>query len=146
MQKCIECNYFLNYDTFNYSVYEFGLPLCRQCQNWLREIKHETTEQTLDLYFELKKRGVPAEIEKFDGFKTIDIAVPEAKVNIEVDGKHHNFNPHQALADLKRTYYAFRKGFLTLRIPNSLIEYHLDETADLITDFLNETRIKNYRY
>jgi hypothetical protein len=34
----------------------------------------------------LKKREVPAELEKFDGHKTIDIAVADARVNIEVDG------------------------------------------------------------
>jgi very-short-patch-repair endonuclease len=35
-----------------------------------------------------------------DGYKTIDIAVTHARVNIEVDGLHHNFEPDQALADL----------------------------------------------
>ncbi|WP_425269405.1 DUF559 domain-containing protein [Leptospira koniambonensis] len=76
----------------------------------------------------------------YDGFKHIDIAIPEAKVNIEVDGGHHNFDKKQALADLKRTYYSFKKGYLTLRIPNSLItKENLDETADYIVDFLHES-------
>jgi len=51
----------------------------------------------------------------------------------------HNFNPNQALADLKRTFFAFRKGYLTLRIPNSLVRSHLDQTADFITEFLMES-------
>lgn len=38
------------------------------------------------LYFSLREREVPAELEKFDGYKTIDIAVVEVKVNIEVAG------------------------------------------------------------
>ena len=101
-----------------------------------------TTYETIRLYFALKKRGVPAEMEKFDGYKHIDIAIPEARVNIEVDGGHHNFNRNQALSDLKRTYYSFKKGYLTLRIPNSLVttDSYLNETADYIVDFLNEQK------
>jgi very-short-patch-repair endonuclease len=85
---------------------------------------------------------VPAQLEKFDGFKHIDIAIPEAKVNIEVDGSHHNYSTKQALADLKRTYHSFLKGYLTLRIPNSLVknDFVLEETADYIVGFLNENR------
>ena len=78
-----------------------------------------------------------AEIEKFDGHKTIDIAIVEKRVNIEVDGIHHNANPQQAFADLQRTYFSFLKGYLTLRIPNSLVRNNLEETADMITEILN---------
>jgi len=46
-----------------------------------------------------------------DGYKHIDIAIPEAKINIEIDGVHHNYNAQQALSDLKRTYYSFKKIF-----------------------------------
>jgi very-short-patch-repair endonuclease len=100
----------------------------------------ETTNETLSLYFALKSRDVPAKLELFDGHKTIDIAVPIARVNIEVDGQQHNYNAKQALADLQRTYYSFLKGYLTLRIPNSLIRHDLEETAEFITRILN----KNY--
>ncbi len=89
---------------------------------------------------ELKRRGVPAELEKWDGKKTIDIAVVEAKVNIEVDGGQHNYNSNQALVDLQRTLYSFKKGYLTLRIPNSLIKRDIQKTADLITEFCVESR------
>ena len=93
-----------------------------------------------DEIFALKKREVPAQLEKYDGFKHIDIAVPEAKINIEVDGIHHNFNSTQALRDLKRTYHSFLKGYYTLRIPNSLVrnDSFLDETANFIVKILNE--------
>ena len=89
---------------------------------------------------------MPAELEKWDGYKTIDIAVTEAKVNIEVDGKHHNYNHQQALSDLKRTFYSFQKGYLTLRIPNSLVEWSIEETADYITEFLIESRNRKKTY
>lgn len=136
---CINCNDYINQTVFNYSTENFGFPLCISCQHWYKEgiEKNITTNETLQLYLALKFRGVPAEIEKFDGFKTIDIAVVEKRVNVEVDGSHHNFNSKQALSDLKRTYFSFLKGYLTLRIPNSLVRYHLDETADMITEFLN---------
>lgn len=138
MKYCLECGDEISFKVYEYSINKFGVPLCIEDQHWVIEMETKTTEETLKLYFALKERNVPAEIEKNDGYKTIDIAVVEAKVNIEVDGQQHNFNPHQALADLKRTYYSFKKGYLTLRIPNTLIRWNLEETADYITEFLIE--------
>ena len=136
---CTNCNEYIYQNVFDYSISNFGFPLCLDCQNWYRYgiEKGITTNETLQLYLALKFRGIPAEIEKFDGFKTIDIAIVEKRINIEVDGGHHNFNSKQALSDLRRTYHSFLKGYLTLRIPNSLVRNHLEETADMITDFLN---------
>ncbi|MBN1176033.1 DUF559 domain-containing protein [Candidatus Woesearchaeota archaeon] len=91
------------------------------------------------LWQALRKKGFRAFYEKWDGHKTIDIAIPEVKMNIEVDGGQHNFNPKQALADLKRTYYSFNKGYFTLRIPNSLIRNHFDEALNLIVEILDES-------
>jgi very-short-patch-repair endonuclease len=137
--SCIDCSNSIAQNVFNYSTTNFGLPLCVACQNQFRIRSEKSTREALDLYIALKIRGVPAELEKWDGHKTIDIAVTEAKVNIEVDGVQHNFHSGQALADLKRTFFAFKKGYLTLRIPNSLVRYHLEETADYITEFLMES-------
>lgn len=139
MGYCCECRINLPYNVFEYSVQKFGLPLCITHQRWIENMESITTNETIRLYFALKERGVPAQMEKFDGFKHIDIAVPEAKVNIEVDGKHHNTETKQALSDLKRTYHSFLKGYFTLRIPNSLVrdDYTLNETADYIVEILN---------
>lgn len=142
IDPCLECGNLLSYEVFDYSVSHYGLPLCRSCQEWIKGMQFQSTNETISLYFQLKIRGVPARLEKNDGYKTIDIAVPEAKVNIEVDGMQHNFDSKQALADLKRTYFSFVKGYFTLRIPNSLIRCHLEETADYITDFLNVNNSK----
>ena len=57
--------------------------------------------------------------------------------HIEVDGEYHNTRPKQALADLKRTYYSFKKNYFTLRIPNSLVEKHFEECIDLIIEIVN---------
>ena len=138
--ECLECEIDIDNRVHNYSVDNFGIPLCRDCQDWVRHAEEHSTPESLTLYFELRKRKVPAELEKFDGNKTIDIAVVDAKVNIEVDGQQHNYNPRQALADLKRTYFSFKKGYFTLRIPNSLVKNHLHDTADLITEILNVSK------
>ena len=97
------------------------------------------------MYLSLKSRGVPAELEKFDGYKTIDIAVVDAKVNIEVDGPDRNYKYEQALSDLQRSLHAFRKGYLTLRIPNALVNENLEETANSITNFLKLSKLKILR-
>ena len=100
-----------------------------------------TTPEAYMLYRALIRREVPAFLEKWDGHKHIDIAVPEAKFNIEVDGKHHNTNEKQALSDLKRTYWSFKKDYITLRIPNCLVRDKeiIEETADLIVSMLNNS-------
>jgi len=141
---CIECDATIDLRVFNYSVENYYHPLCRKCQDWLKDILEYSTatDLAIDLYFALKDRGVPAKLEKSDGYKSIDIAVPKSKVNIEVDGMHHSYSGKQALIDLKRTLHSFKKGYATLKIPNALTEYDLEQTADLITEFLIESRIK----
>lgn len=145
MSVCLECNQYINQSVFQYSLNNYGIPLCIEHQRWIDEMIHQTTSETISLYFELKKYGIPAEIEKFDGHKHIDIAIPEAKINIEVDGGHHNYDFYQAMSDLKRTYFSFRKGYYTIRIPNVLIHNRIEETARYIVEILNESLKKNYR-
>ena len=137
---CLECNQTISNGVAEFSYNKYGILLCMNHQSWADHISKNTTFETIRLYFALKMRGVPAIIEKYDGFKHIDIAIPDAKVNIEVDGAHHNYNNMQALADLKRTYHSFVRGYLTLRIPNSLVynDFVLNETAEYIVGFLNE--------
>lgn len=137
---CLECGCYIDWDVYKYSSQTFGVPLCRRHQDWIRDLPYETTDETIALYFALRNRGVPAKLELDDGYKTIDIAIPDAKINIEVDGRHHNYNPRQAMSDLKRTYYSFLRGYFTLRIPNSLINNSLEETADFVTGILNENK------
>lgn len=144
---CLECGHPISEYELKYSIKKYNIPLCKGDQQWIEEMTTQTTEEAIRLYFALKMRDVPAEMEKFDGFKHIDIAIPEAKINIEVDGMQHNYNNKQALADLKRTYYSFLKGYYTIRIPNSLVcnDRTLEETADFIVGILNESLKRNYR-
>lgn len=138
MEICTECNCKITQGVFDFSVENIGVPLCMPHQKWLSEIEENTTAENLTLYFALKQRGVPASIEHYDGHKHIDIVIHEAKVHIEVDGRQH-FNHKQALSDLKRTYYSFLEGYFTLRIPNTLVHEHLDETAEYLVSFMNES-------
>lgn len=108
-------------------------------ENFGGKMGGKATPEAVKLYNALKKEKVPAYLEKWDGYKHIDIAIPEAMINIEIDGSHHNLHSKQALADLKRTYFSFKKGYFTLRIPNSLIREHLDEVVDLVIEILNES-------
>jgi very-short-patch-repair endonuclease len=101
--------------------------------------KNTITSEQEALYLALLNRDVPAEMEKWEGYKHIDIAIPEVKVNIEVDGGHHNTSKRHALSDLKRTYHSHKKGYATIRIPNCLTrdKKTIEETAEYIVKLLN---------
>jgi len=134
--SCIKCNHPLDDKVYTYSKTKIGFGLCRRCQNWFNKENNNPTREAKLLYLALKERNIPVEIEKYDGFKTIDLAIPSMKFNIEVDGLHHNTDLKQATSDLLRTLYSLKKGFLTLRIPNILINESLNETADSITTMM----------
>ena len=99
---------------------------------------HKSTPEARELGELLRQYGWKVELEKYDGYKHIDIAIVECKVNIEVDGLQHGYSRKQALADLERTYYSFIKGYVTLRIPNVLVhDYEARKTtAEFINKFL----------
>jgi very-short-patch-repair endonuclease len=133
MGYCYKCEKPISDDVYRFSMENFYKPLCMDCQ---------PTPEAGKLGHILKKiHNCPIEFEKKVGNMHIDIVIPEARVNIEIDGKHHSLNPKQALADLKRTYYSFRNRFLTLRIPNCLVrdDKTIRETADYIVRLLNES-------
>ena len=140
---CIECRKYLPLKVYNYAITNFGVPFCYEHQDWFR--KTRATVHAKKLYLALRQRNVPAVLEMHDGHKTVDIAVPRSNVYIEVDGAQHSSNPRQALTDLKRTYFSFLEGYLTLRIPNSLLKKEFSKTVNCIIDFLkanNERRLK----
>jgi hypothetical protein len=132
---CLNCNDALTTPELYYSVNRLGHPLCSSCQETLKAKLEHTSRETVKLYFLLKQRGIAAELEKDDS-NTIDIAIVNAKVNIEVDKPQTNYNRRQALAELKQTYYSFEKGYYTLRIPNALVAYDQDDAVSFIEEFL----------
>ena len=144
---CSKCNGQLSRKEFNYSIEHFSKPLCRNCQKSyapleakLEKKKKKSTPEATKLYNILLKMGIKAQLEQWDGYKHIDIAIPEAKVNIEVDGMQHAYSDKQALADLKRTFHSWKKGYVTLRIPNKLLqEGNLFETAKYIKQLIESS-------
>lgn len=92
----------------------------------------EPTKEATDLKEELKKRGVKVYVELNDGHKHVDLGLPDAKLNIEIDGIQHLTDPHQIVADLNRGYYSSKLGYSTMHIPNEMIRLHLQEIADAL--------------
>lgn len=91
------------------------------------------TKEADDLKKALEERGVKVLVELGDGFKHIDLTIPSARINIEVDGIHHLTDPKQILADLERDYFSHKNGYDTMHIPNKLLHLHLDEIADALS-------------
>jgi very-short-patch-repair endonuclease len=141
MVYCNECKRPISPKAYAWSIEKYGRALCGEHQREAR-LASKITPEAKTLGEILKRKGHHVQFEKWDGHKHIDIAIIESQVNIEVDGAHHNLDNKQALRDLKRTYYSFKKGFVTLRIPNCLVSSPkiIQETADFIDEFLRESK------
>ena len=92
------------------------------------------TKEAAALKEALEAEGVRVYQELDDGYKTIDLAIPRAKLNVEVDGIQHLTDPKQILADLGRGFYSHKNGFDTMHIPNELIRTHLQEIAKALAE------------
>lgn len=92
------------------------------------------TKEASDLKGALEKHGVRVLVELHDGHKHIDLAIPKAKINIEVDGIQHLTNPDQIVSDLSRGYYSHKNGFDTMHIPNEMIRLHLGEISNALAE------------
>lgn len=105
-----------------------------------RYFRPQPTPEARKLGDLLRGYGWNVEFEKWDGHKHIDIAITEAKFNIEVEGSQHNLNPNQAFTDQLRDFYSDQRGFVTKRIPNSLLkdDVRAEETAKLLNKQLQE--------
>lgn len=95
--------------------------------------KHSTKTATL-LKEALEKLGVRVLTEVSDGFKHIDLAIPDSRINIEVDGNQHLTDPYQILKDLNRTHYSEKLGYSTIHIPNEEIYSNLGGIASAIAE------------
>ncbi|MES2288059.1 MAG: DUF559 domain-containing protein [Bacteroidota bacterium] len=101
-----------------------------------------STRQALRLANALRDKNIEVITEYWDGHKHIDIFIPSAKLNIEVDGLQHYFRSSQITADFKREYFSTQNGFYTLHIPNFLVKMYLSRVVHAITEVVlkaNET-------
>jgi very-short-patch-repair endonuclease len=133
---CLNCFESIHQHERRFSVNFMGHALCATCQSNLKTSLKESSRETAKLYFSLKQRGIPAVLEKATHLKGVDIAVNGTQLNIEVDTPLHTCHPEKALAELKQVYYSADRGFFTLHIPNALVAYNLEQTADTIASLV----------
>lgn len=84
------------------------------------------------LYDALRTKGIIAQLEYSDGHKTVDIAILQAHLYIEVDGIQHFTNSEQIMRDFKRYHYSDGDDFSTFYVTNQLIDTHLDEVVNAL--------------
>lgn len=97
-------------------------------------MSHQQTKHEKLLAEALEKRGVKILPQFNDSHKHIDLYLPEAKVNIEIDGIQHLTNAQNIISDFGRTYYADKAGYNTIHIQNEILEKYLEKIADAITE------------
>lgn len=94
----------------------------------------QPTKEAKDLKLALEKLGIRVLAEVDDGYKHIDLTIPDARINIEVDGEQHITDAHQILSDLKRSHYSDDRGYDTLHITNTSIRENLGEIASALAE------------
>ncbi|TXH02698.1 MAG: hypothetical protein E6R05_03765 [Candidatus Moraniibacteriota bacterium] len=97
-------------------------------------MKKQPTKYEQMLFNALIKEGIDVVLGYNDGYKTVDIAVLDAKLYIEVDGLQHFTNPKQILSDLQRGHFSDGDDFRTFYTTNQLIETHCEEIARALAD------------
>ncbi|RJQ16882.1 DUF559 domain-containing protein [Candidatus Woesearchaeota archaeon] len=103
--------------------------------------RNKATSRAIKLNDALRKKGIGTMLECPDGHKRVDIRIWKYKLDLEVDGVQHNTSDVQALKDLQRTCGSLEKGFVTVRVPNVLVDKQLDKCIDIILKII-ETRQK----
>lgn len=84
------------------------------------------------LYEALCNKGLKVELEYSDGHKTVDLAILQPRIYIEVDGIQHFTNPEQILRDFKRYHFSDGDDFNTFYVTNQIIDSHLGEVVDAL--------------
>ncbi len=123
--ECVICKSVIDKETYESSNSNFGKALCSE---------HQGNEFQRNLFFALKKRGIPCEFEAYDGFRHVDIAIHDIRLYIEVGETLSPIDPKQFLDDLKKDSYSSQGNYQTRRVNNEFIDGHLDEIADTIKE------------
>ncbi|MFA6017309.1 MAG: DUF559 domain-containing protein [Patescibacteria group bacterium] len=111
------------------------------CEYWIMNQNGKyVTSQAKKLQEALESRGVKVEREHSDGHKHIDIFLSEARMAIEVDGLQHVSDPEQIITDFQREHYSGLNNIDTLHLANSVIDNHLEEIANAITEVVRKRR------
>ena len=124
---CKVCNAVIDKNNFDLTQALFGKPLC---------MAHQGTPYQRRLYEALKQRGITCEYEAFDGFKHVDIAIPRARIYIEIDAVSHTTNPEQLNTDLWEDEYSSKDGYKTIHYSNKQIAENLAAIADALAEVI----------
>lgn len=94
----------------------------------------KSTPEAKRLKEALEGLGIRMLAEHWDGHKHIDLSIPDAHINIEIDGPQHLTDPYQILADLNRSHFSDDLGYRTLHIHNEEIKSNLEKIAVAIAE------------
>jgi len=114
------------------SIKKYGYSLCEDCQIWFSTKVFYTTQETLQLYFALRRLEIKAELEKKEELKRSDIRISGSAILIEVDTQHHNHNHEQTIKDLHQQLSHPASNDHPVRIPSPLIKWELPQVTRLI--------------
>ena len=127
---------------------KYGKALCIMHQKthaYPNEHK-KVTPQARRLSRALKDLHVCHELEYYDGYKHVDIAIPSARLFLELDGTQHGFNPKQMIADDERDKYSQNAGWTTKRIPNVWIDKNVNKLANSIAILVRKRENERKQY
>lgn len=135
MEKCEICSENVKQEDIDCSA-KYEVCMCTKCRRKLAEVHNQSSKllsnKQILVYMALEHRGLKPEIEWNDSYKTVDIAILDAKVYIEINGEHHVTDAYQHITDMKRSYYSILDGYLTLNVFNQVIPGYLNEIANTI--------------
>lgn len=94
------------------------------------------------LYKALKKQNFKCEFENDGERKHAGIRLTDARIFIEFDDLVHCISPKQIIAEFSGDKHSKEDEFITIRIPNMVLENHLDEICNAIA-VVAKKRIKN---
>jgi very-short-patch-repair endonuclease len=100
----------------------------------------EPTYYAKILIEELEERGLRVIPEYHDGHKSVDIFIPKANLEIEIDGRQHYEETFQAYSDLLRQGFSMKAGRRTIRISNKIVYERPKDVADIISQLVKDLK------
>ena len=145
---CNICKVPISERVFRYSMDKYGKALCMTHQKTFAysNKQNKVTPQARRLARALNDLHVQHELEYYDGYKHVDIAIPSARLYLELDGAQHGFNPKQMIADDERDKYSQKSGWTTKRIPNVWIDKNVNKLAASIAILVRKRENERKQY
>src|SRR3990172_12387449 len=145
---CSVCKETISENVYRYSIDHFGKALCMTHQKtpFYANPQEKVTPQAKILSKALNDLRVKHELEYYDGHKHVDIAIPSARLYLELEGTQHAFNPKQMIADDERDKHSHKDGFYTKRIANVWIDKDVDRLAASIAILVRKRENERNQY